>query len=511
MEYQKAQHEMLKMRHKIIPIVLDDISKYKTIDKNLKTILSTVTYIEWPGEEDSKKLEKFWKKIALSLPKKRAVEQGRSSSGESTTSTMSDDIDLGKVISEEPPCTTTSADDKVAPASPSIYSISNNDDINRQSMSSPQKVRSDSRLQKMKDVLKLKINNNNNRALCREMSVDSNTLTPISATPSPGLFGGKDSTPLLSRRLLDVKQMNNKCVNKSYTWSHRNHGKSRSHCQAQSFNERDHVRPCLDVIPHSAVTPSPATPDLPDVCRTSGYFNIMCEEATFAENKLTGTPTCQTCVHRREDVDVNATVDSRVQQPNIGPEDRSSYNSFTNCKQIQNVGNRLGDDVNIGNNIDNLPVLNIRVDSSCPTCVYNYTEDGQSDDVTNLSVTSHMMSQVASNCPTCVLKCNVDNINQRVIQNTSDFKTVNISARKRIASVSKEQNCEAANKISNIEQSENLNVMDNRYAPNFHVNSAFVEHDDNTMPIPPVRVKKLHRLNSRDNLSEGTTFNTPEI
>ena len=70
MEYQKAQHEMLKLKHKIIPIVLEDISEVRDIDKNLKSILDSVTYLEWPGIENDKKLERFWTKLELSLPKK---------------------------------------------------------------------------------------------------------------------------------------------------------------------------------------------------------------------------------------------------------------------------------------------------------------------------------------------------------------------------------------------------------------------------------------------------------
>ena len=80
MEYQKAQHEMLKLKHRIIPIVLEDISKCSHMDKNLKGILNSVTYIEWPGEENSKRLERFWKKIELSLPKKSSVSKNWNSS-----------------------------------------------------------------------------------------------------------------------------------------------------------------------------------------------------------------------------------------------------------------------------------------------------------------------------------------------------------------------------------------------------------------------------------------------
>lgn len=70
MEYQKAQHEMLKLKHKIIPIVLADLSEVKNIDRNLKSIINSVTYLEWPGQENTRKTERFWKKLELSLPKK---------------------------------------------------------------------------------------------------------------------------------------------------------------------------------------------------------------------------------------------------------------------------------------------------------------------------------------------------------------------------------------------------------------------------------------------------------
>ncbi|KAK6188532.1 hypothetical protein SNE40_004690 [Patella caerulea] len=72
LEYQKAQHEMLKLKHKIVPIILEDLSGINAMDKNLKSILDTVTYIEYPTEaDDSKKYDKFWKMLGLSMPKKK--------------------------------------------------------------------------------------------------------------------------------------------------------------------------------------------------------------------------------------------------------------------------------------------------------------------------------------------------------------------------------------------------------------------------------------------------------
>ena len=54
-------------------MLLDDISECEsTMDPNLKTILSSVTYLEWPSDcSNEKKVEKFWKRLQLSLPKKR--------------------------------------------------------------------------------------------------------------------------------------------------------------------------------------------------------------------------------------------------------------------------------------------------------------------------------------------------------------------------------------------------------------------------------------------------------
>lgn len=75
-EYQKAQTEMLKKKHRIIPVVLEDISTIisSNMDKHLKAIIDTVTYLEWPfdAECSTKKLEKFWKRLHLSLPKKKS-------------------------------------------------------------------------------------------------------------------------------------------------------------------------------------------------------------------------------------------------------------------------------------------------------------------------------------------------------------------------------------------------------------------------------------------------------
>ena len=91
-----AQTEMLKRRHRIIPLVLEDINPVKgDLDPNLEQIIHSVTYLEWPGNEDSLKIQKFWKKLVLSMPKKKEVEErlkALSSSSSSTSYTFSSQI-----------------------------------------------------------------------------------------------------------------------------------------------------------------------------------------------------------------------------------------------------------------------------------------------------------------------------------------------------------------------------------------------------------------------------------
>ncbi|XP_033727792.1 uncharacterized protein LOC117317104 [Pecten maximus] len=73
LEYQVAQQEMLKRKHRIIPLLLEDISA-DTVDPNLKQILRCVTYLEYPGADSSEKnMNRFWKKLSLAMPKKRII------------------------------------------------------------------------------------------------------------------------------------------------------------------------------------------------------------------------------------------------------------------------------------------------------------------------------------------------------------------------------------------------------------------------------------------------------
>ncbi|XP_041360206.1 platelet endothelial aggregation receptor 1-like [Gigantopelta aegis] len=90
-EYQRAQHEMLKRKQRIIPIVLQDISSDRMfMDETLKNILDTITYIAWPSDEQDKKVDKFWKRLELSMPKKRKL----------TNSVSSKNTDLSNVLTD---------------------------------------------------------------------------------------------------------------------------------------------------------------------------------------------------------------------------------------------------------------------------------------------------------------------------------------------------------------------------------------------------------------------------
>lgn len=85
-----AQTEMLKRRHRIIPLVLEDISPVKEyLDPNLEQIIHSVTYLEWPGDNESAKIQRFWKKLVLSMPKKKDVEERRKAMSSSSSSPSS--------------------------------------------------------------------------------------------------------------------------------------------------------------------------------------------------------------------------------------------------------------------------------------------------------------------------------------------------------------------------------------------------------------------------------------
>lgn len=76
-----AQQEMLKKKHRIIPVLLEDITYLKdSMDPNLKQIIGSVTYLEYPNDSNEKKIQKFWKRLELSLPKKRSLSESTTDS-----------------------------------------------------------------------------------------------------------------------------------------------------------------------------------------------------------------------------------------------------------------------------------------------------------------------------------------------------------------------------------------------------------------------------------------------
>ncbi|KAK0052071.1 hypothetical protein Bpfe_018401 [Biomphalaria pfeifferi] len=72
-EYQMALQEMLMEKHRILPIILGDVSHLADeTDETLSAILKSVTWLEYPGKDASEQeTERFWKRLELSLPKKR--------------------------------------------------------------------------------------------------------------------------------------------------------------------------------------------------------------------------------------------------------------------------------------------------------------------------------------------------------------------------------------------------------------------------------------------------------
>ena len=87
-EYQVALQEMLKKKHRIIPLILEDISDIENIDETLKQILDSITYIKWP--DNDKKEKHFWKTLQLYRPKKREGSGGSSTQTDVTVTELSD-------------------------------------------------------------------------------------------------------------------------------------------------------------------------------------------------------------------------------------------------------------------------------------------------------------------------------------------------------------------------------------------------------------------------------------
>jgi hypothetical protein len=76
-EYVLAQQEMLRLRHRIIPVILSDVTGVEDIDPVLKNMMQSLTCIVWPANEDKKEVGKFWKRLELAMPKKKKEETRR--------------------------------------------------------------------------------------------------------------------------------------------------------------------------------------------------------------------------------------------------------------------------------------------------------------------------------------------------------------------------------------------------------------------------------------------------
>ena len=296
MEYQKAQHEMLKRKHRIIPIMFRDITKVDKCDKALYDILSTVTYIQWPEDGDSLKINRFWDQLRLSLPKKRLPSSSSSSSSSSgSVSTETTDIySSSSSILPPIPSSTTSSESIIPTPSKgeTIYNITGNEssilnssylsyvttDETKSDVQSVKSVdsslsevqiqtstgkqyqteNSSSRLRKIvKDMLKLKIHSRSNSfvRLQREGSVD----TPTPSTSSPNVLLDKEINPLI------VKRKNKK----SSTWTAKSLQHTLRPC-ARSMSEKDCSVNRLDILPQSSVRRR----ELPDVCKHLDQGNI---------------------------------------------------------------------------------------------------------------------------------------------------------------------------------------------------------------------------------------------
>lgn len=189
LEYQKAQHEMLKLKHKIIPIILDDISKVKH-DKNLKAILNSVTYIEWPGESDSKKLEKFWKQLKLSMPKRQSC-----SSLEPVMSVISSsEKSFNGSSFTDSNSSSFSSHPSIQPSDSSVYTES-------KSSTNSNRIKT-----LLRNPFRLNITSDNFKKLSRAYSSDSGISSPITASPSSATpLINKEINPLIPRKHLDIR------------------------------------------------------------------------------------------------------------------------------------------------------------------------------------------------------------------------------------------------------------------------------------------------------------------
>lgn len=177
---------MLKLKHKIIPIVLKDVSKVSTLDKNLKSIMGAVTYLEWPGHDCSKQLDRFWKKLELSLPKKK---QSSSASVQSSHPSLSSCDTLDSVLDDN--------------SNDSVFSVSlpESTSVDSETSSVGQRSPPTSRLKCIVRDIFGKFSPISGREAIVESSCSS-LCESLGSLSSPAILTGEDipSTPLLKRK-----------------------------------------------------------------------------------------------------------------------------------------------------------------------------------------------------------------------------------------------------------------------------------------------------------------------
>lgn len=394
MEYQKAQHEMLKRKHRIIPIMFRDISKADKCDSALYDILHTVTYIQWPEDGDSLKIDRFWNQLRLSLPKKRMQYSPSSPhhpSSESLSTDTSDIYSSSSFILPPIPSTPISSsviDESSISKSDNIFNITGKEssilnnsypsyvttekpdsDLNHpqlddsslsavqvQALSAKQSQpdNSSSRLRKIvKDMLKLKIHSRSNSfmRLQREGSIE----TPTPTTSSPNVLLDKEVNPLIAKR-------KNK---KSSTWTAKSLQHTLRPC-ARSMSEKDCSVNRLDILPQSSVRRR----ELPDVCQhlDQGHDNAGFENDIATDKRKDVTEkdhSNATSMDSSRNTVISNELERNIQKSMNDSEESKQFKCDSNVPSVD-VGRTCGSDsTNVCMTcIQNTETSNLSVDDS---------------------------------------------------------------------------------------------------------------------------------------------------
>ncbi|KAL8560551.1 hypothetical protein ACOMHN_018951 [Nucella lapillus] len=70
--FDQAYLMMLQRKMKIVPVILEDFDMPEDISATLRCVIQATTCLRYPGPEASqRKLDTFWKRLCLCLPKKQ--------------------------------------------------------------------------------------------------------------------------------------------------------------------------------------------------------------------------------------------------------------------------------------------------------------------------------------------------------------------------------------------------------------------------------------------------------